>query len=78
MTLPLFLDDAYRRTAPARVTKINDRGGIVLDQSLFYATSGGQPGDSGGIDGPGAGRCICPSEHCQSGAEYGFERYVRD
>lgn len=47
MTTPLFLEDAYRRSAPGRVTEITDRGGIVLDQSLFYATSGGQPGDSG-------------------------------
>ena len=47
MTIPLFLQDAYRRTAPGRVTALNDRGDIILDQSLFYATSGGQPGDSG-------------------------------
>ncbi|MEJ6398861.1 alanyl-tRNA editing protein [Yoonia sp. 208BN28-4] len=47
MTKPLFLEDAYAREAPAKVTQITDEGGIVLDQSLFYATSGGQPGDSG-------------------------------
>lgn len=47
MTTPLFLEDAYRTSAPGRVAEINDRGGIVLDQSLFYATSGGQPGDVG-------------------------------
>ena len=47
MTTPLFLEDAYRTSAPGRVAEINDRGGIVLDQSLFYATSGGQPGDGG-------------------------------
>ena len=47
MTTLLFLEDSYRRTAPGRVTMINDRGGIVLDNSLFYATSGGQPGDTG-------------------------------
>ena len=47
MTTPLFLEDAYRTSAPGRVVEVNDRGGIVLDQSLFYATSGGQPGDGG-------------------------------
>ena len=47
MTTPLFREDAYRREAPARVTAINARGGIVLDASLFYATGGGQPGDRG-------------------------------
>lgn len=46
-TKPLYLDDAYRREAAARVTMITDEGGIVLDGSLFYPTSGGQPGDSG-------------------------------
>ena len=26
-----------------------DQGGIILDQSVFYATSGGQPGDKGAL-----------------------------
>jgi misacylated tRNA(Ala) deacylase len=47
MTTPLFRDDAYRRTAPARVVGITDQGGVVLDQNLFYPNGGGQPGDSG-------------------------------
>jgi len=46
-TKPLYLEDAYRREAAARVTSITEEGGIVLDGSLFYPTSGGQPGDSG-------------------------------
>ncbi len=46
-TTPLYLEDAYRREAATRVTQITDEGGIVLDASLFYPTSGGQPGDSG-------------------------------
>ncbi len=47
MTIPLFRDDAYLKTANAVVDHINDRGGVVLDRSIFYGTSGGQPGDTG-------------------------------
>jgi misacylated tRNA(Ala) deacylase len=46
-TLPLFRDDAYRRSCDATVVGVNERGGILLDQTIFYATSGGQPGDTG-------------------------------
>lgn len=47
-TIPLFLQDAYRRRAPGRVVAHDD--GVVLDRSLFYATGGGQPGDSGWLN----------------------------
>ncbi len=43
MTEPLYRDDAYLRECTATVTAINDRGGIVLDRSVFYPTGGGQP-----------------------------------
>jgi misacylated tRNA(Ala) deacylase len=49
-TEALFRDDAYLRTADAKVVAINDRGGIILDRTIFYATSGGQPGDTGCIE----------------------------
>jgi misacylated tRNA(Ala) deacylase len=46
-THPLFNQDAYMSTCEAQVIAINERGGIILSQTCFYATSGGQPGDMG-------------------------------
>jgi misacylated tRNA(Ala) deacylase len=46
-TEAVFRDDAYAREAEAAVVAINERGGIILDRTIFYATSGGQPGDTG-------------------------------
>ena len=46
-TTALFRDDFYLSTTEAIVTGIREDGGIELDRTCFYATSGGQPGDDG-------------------------------
>jgi len=42
----LFRDDAYLRTATARVVAVGEHG-IELDRTIFYPQGGGQAGDSG-------------------------------
>jgi len=46
MTDLLFRDDAYLRTATAKVVGVHERG-VELDRTIFYPLGGGQPGDTG-------------------------------
>jgi misacylated tRNA(Ala) deacylase len=46
MTRELFREDAYLKECNACVIGTKDNG-IILDQTNFYPTGGGQPGDSG-------------------------------
>lgn len=50
MTEFVFREDWTARTLPVTVTELTDEGGIVLDRTIFYATSGGQPGDTGYLE----------------------------
>ena len=50
MTKQLFIEDAYLQEAAGTVLGHTPEGGIVLDQTIFYPTGGGQPGDSGKLD----------------------------
>jgi misacylated tRNA(Ala) deacylase len=47
----LYLRDAYLREFDAQVVAVNDDRSVVLDRTAFYPTGGGQPHDTGTIDG---------------------------
>ena len=46
MTAKLFLENPYQTSFEATVTAVGENG-VQFDKTIFYATSGGQPGDTG-------------------------------
>ena len=57
MTIPLYLKDSYLKSCSGEVIEIDEDKSIVLDQSIFYPTSGGQPGDNGVL--------LCGDNRCE-------------
>ena len=54
MTERLFYQDPYRRQFKARIVErlmVGHRPGVILDRTCFYPTSGGQPHDTGTLEG---------------------------
>jgi misacylated tRNA(Ala) deacylase len=48
----LYLTDAYLQSFTAQVVDVDNEGGrVALDRTAFYPTGGGQPHDTGTIDG---------------------------
>ncbi len=64
----LFRDDPYMRDAQAEVVALTGEGGIVLSQSVFYPTGGGQPGDSGWLEWSGGRLPIATAVKGEGGA----------
>jgi len=51
------------------VLSINDRGGVILDRTVFYATGGGQPGDAGKLSAEGGDIAIATAVYGEDRSE---------
>jgi misacylated tRNA(Ala) deacylase len=67
MTRALFREDAYLRACEATVVALHDDG-IELDQTVFYAMGGGQPGDTGLLEWQGHSLAIIDTRYGESGS----------
>jgi len=67
MTDALFLDQPRLQSTSARVISA-DAGAIVLDRTIFYARSGGQPGDTGVVRWDGGEAAIADTVKGEGGA----------
>src|SRR5438874_12135798 len=62
MTELLYLRDAYLRRFSATVEAVR-AGAVTLDRTAFYPTGGGQPSDTGTLDGSQVLECIDDEEN---------------
>jgi misacylated tRNA(Ala) deacylase len=67
LTELLFREDAYLTTADCQITGHTPEGGLIVDRSIFYATGGGQPGDSGILDWGGTRMAIATALKVEGG-----------
>ncbi|WP_210876873.1 alanyl-tRNA editing protein [Roseovarius autotrophicus] len=67
MSALLYLRDPYLAEAFSRVIAHTPEGGVVLDQCLFYATGGGQPGDCGRLVWPGGAMEVATAIKTETG-----------
>ena len=67
MTAALFREDSYLRECQATVIAAGPEG-IILDQTVFYPTGGGQPGDIGAITWEGGSVAVSDTRYGDAGA----------
>jgi misacylated tRNA(Ala) deacylase len=63
----LFRADPYQSAAEAVVVGHTAEGGILVDQTVFYPTGGGQPGDSGQLEWSGGRMMIATAVKVEGG-----------
>lgn len=66
-TVDLFRQDSYLSECEARVVALEE-GALVLDQTVFYPTGGGQPGDTGRIQWQGGSADVIDTRYADQGA----------
>ena len=68
MSEAIYRSDPYARHCEARVLALSEGGGVVVERSVFYPAGGGQPGDSGWLEGPGGRLAIADTRKGEGGA----------
>ena len=67
MTEPQYRRDAYASSCTARLLAADPEAGLVVADSVFYPSGGGQPGDSGWLDWEGRRIAILDTRKAEGG-----------